>query len=273
MLRIASMNVNGLRAAVRRGFGDWLEDRRPDIVGLQEVRAGQDDLPVLDGHRISYHAGSQAGRNGVAVLTRQPPSAIRLGFGSRRFDPEGRYLEVDLEPSGGRPGLTIGSLYLPKGDRPVDSPAAEAKHRRKLAFMASLRSYLTRARRTARDAGREFLIMGDFNIAHTPLDLRNWRANQKNSGFLPDERAWFDSILSPRTLVDVVRGLHEDEPGPFSWWTWRGRAFDQDTGWRIDYQLATPRVAAAAVSGGTDREPSYQQRMSDHSPVVVDYDL
>lgn len=271
VLRIASMNVNGIRAAVRRGFDRWLADRSPDVVGLQELRCPVDQLPTLDGYRLSYHPGSLAGRNGVAVLTRAEPAAVRHGFGSRRFDHEGRYLEVDLDPDGERPGLTIGSLYLPKGDRPIDGPAAAAKHRRKLAFMASLRSYLTRARRQAQAAGREFVIMGDFNIAHTALDLRNWRANQRNSGFLPDEREWFDSVLGPRTLHDVVRRLHPDQPGPYSWWTWRGQAFAQDTGWRIDYQLATPGLAATAVAGGTDREPTYQARMSDHSPVVVDY--
>lgn len=271
MLRVASMNVNGLRAAVRRGFDRWLADRAPDIVGLQEVRCPEDQLPVLDGYHLSLHAGLLAGRNGVGVLTRQPPVAVRTGFGNRRFDDEGRYLEVDLDPTDDRPGLTIGSLYLPKGDRPTDGPDAAAKHRRKLSFMASLRSYLTRARLDAKAAGREFLIMGDFNIAHTELDVRNWRSNRRNSGFLPDEREWFGSILGPRRLVDVVRRLHPDEPGPYSWWTWRGRAFDQDTGWRIDYQLATPELARAAVCGGTDREDSYAGRMSDHSPVVVDY--
>lgn len=267
------MNVNGLRAAVRRGFDVWLKDREPDIVGLQEVRATVDQLPVLDGYHVSYHPGALPGRNGVAVLTKDPPVAVRLGFGNQRFDPEGRYLEVDLASKAGRPGLTIGSLYLPKGDRPDDGPTAAAKHRRKLAFMRSFRAYLSRARRAARAADREFLIMGDFNIAHTALDLRNDRANQRNSGYLPDERAWFASILGPRTLVDVVRRLHGDQKGPYSWWTWRGRAFDQDTGWRIDYQLATPGLADAAISGGTDREPHYQARMSDHSPVVVDYRL
>ncbi|QGN35759.1 exodeoxyribonuclease III [Microlunatus sp. Gsoil 973] len=272
-MRVASFNANGLRAAVRRGFDGWLKDRDPDIVGLQEVRATVDQLPLLDGYHSSYHPGALAGRNGVAVLTKDAPVAVRLGFGNQRFDPEGRYLEVDLAPSRGRPGLTIASLYLPKGDRPVDGPSAAAKHRRKIAFMRSLRAHLGRARRAARAADREFLIMGDFNIAHTALDLRNASANQRNSGFLPDEREWFTSILGPRTLVDVVRRLHGEQNGPYSWWTWRGRAFDQDTGWRIDYQLATPELARAAVVGGTDREPSYQARMSDHSPVVVDYRL
>ncbi|HEY9290042.1 MAG TPA: exodeoxyribonuclease III [Microlunatus sp.] len=270
-MRIASLNVNGIRAAVRRGFDVWLKDREPDVVGLQEMRCPLDQLPVLDGYHLSCHPGNLAGRNGVAVLTRQPPIAVREGFGSRRFDAEGRYLEVDLEPAGGHPGLTIASLYLPKGDRPTDGPAAEAKHSRKLSFMASLRNYLPKARKQAQAAGREFVIMGDFNIAHTELDLRNWRSNRRNSGFLPDEREWFGSILGPRTLVDVVRSLHGDQSGPYSWWTWRGKAFDQDTGWRIDYQLATPGLACSAVSGGTDREPDYASRMSDHSPVVVDY--
>ncbi|SDS93572.1 exodeoxyribonuclease-3 [Microlunatus soli] len=273
VLRIASLNVNGIRAAVRRGFDDWLSDRDPDIVGLQEMRCPVDQLPVLAGYHLSYHPGELAGRNGVAVLTRRPPIAVRHGFGNRRFDAEGRYLEVDCEPADGHPGLTIGSLYLPKGDRPTDGPAAEAKHRRKLSFMASLRGYLTRARKRAQSEGREFVIMGDFNIAHTALDLRNWRSNRKNSGFLPDERDWFASILGPRTLHDVVRRLHGEEPGPYSWWTWRGQAFDQNTGWRIDYQLATPELASTATTGGTDREPSYQARMSDHSQVVVDYNL
>jgi exodeoxyribonuclease III len=273
VLRIASMNVNGIRASVRRGFDAWLQDREPDIAGLQELRSTPDQLPVLDGYHVSYHPGSMAGRNGVAVLSRDAPVAVRFGFGNRRFDPEGRYIEVDLAATGGRPAMTIGSLYLPKGDRPEDGPTALAKHQRKLAFMRSLRPYLVRARHRAKAEGREFLIMGDFNIAHTALDLRNDRANQRNSGFLPDEREWFNTITGQRALVDVVRRLHGDQKGPYSWWTWRGRAFDGDIGWRIDYQLATPQLARTAVRGGTDREGSYQERMSDHSPVVVDYDL
>ena len=271
-LRIASANVNGIRACVRRGFDAWLARREPDIVAVQEVRCPHDELPAeaWPEHRLTYHPGLLAGRNGVGVLTRWAPSAVRMGFGSRAFDHEGRYLEVDLEPPSG-PALRVGSLYVPKGASWAGPDADPAKHRRKLRFLASFGSYLTRARREAVRQGREFLVMGDFNIAHTELDLTNWRANQRNSGFLPDERAWFDRMLTPRTLVDVVRRLHPGRPGPNSWWTWRGQAFAKDTGWRIDYHLATPGLAAAAITGGTDREESYEQRMSDHSPVVVDY--
>ena len=270
--RIATANVNGIRASVRRGFGTWLEQRGPDIVALQEVRCGVDDLPVdaWPQYRLSYDAGSRAGRNGVAVLARWAPSAVRTGFGSRSFDHEGRYLEVDLDPPDGPP-LTVGSLYLPKGGNPDDGPEWAAKQRRKLRFMASFGRYLTRARLDARRAGREFLVLGDFNIAHTRADLANPTANLRQPGFRPDERQWFGRLLGPRTLVDVVRSLHPHDTGPFSWWTWRGQAWGNDTGWRIDYHLASPALAAGAVTGGTDREPSYEDRMSDHSPVVVDY--
>lgn len=272
-LRIATVNVNGIRAAVRRGFGDWLALRRPDIVALQELRCPTDELPApaWPEHRLTYHPGLLAGRNGVAVLSRWTPSAVRMGFGARAFDHEGRYLEIDVEPPGAPP-LTIGSLYLPKGGRPEDGPAYAAKQRRKLRFMASFRRYLTEARRAARRQGREFLVMGDFNIAHTRDDLTNPGANSRYPGFMPDERAWFGSLLSPRTLTDVVRALNPGVKGPYSWWRWGGQAWDRGTGWRIDYQLATPALAAAAVVAGTDREASYEERMSDHSPVVVDYE-
>lgn len=263
--------MNGIRASIRRGLTDWLIEREPDILTCQEMRCPPGEVPDLSGYELTYDPGDRAGRNGVAILTRRPVIACRSGFGNRRFDIEGRYLEVDLDPAGRYPGLTVGSLYLPKGERPLDGPNAAAKHRRKLAFMRSFGVYLTRARKRAQAAGREFVVTGDFNIAHTWLDVRNWRGNQKNSGFLPEEREWFTKILGPRTLIDVVRRLRPDDPGPYSWWTWRGNAFDNDTGWRIDYQLATPGLAAAATRGGTDRESSYPARMSDHSPVVVDY--
>ena len=206
---------------------------------------------------------------GVAGLSRAAPLAIREGFGNPAFDAEGRYVEADLDLNGWR--LTVGSLYLPKGGRADDSAAELARYTRKLRFLRSFRPYLTRARLRAREQGREFLVMGDFNIAHTRLDLRNWRTNGRSVGFLPEEREWFGSVLGPRRLVDVVRRLHPGEDGPYSWWSWMGNAFATDTGWRIDYQLATPALAAAATAAGTDRAASYDARMSDHAPVVVDY--
>lgn len=271
-LRIATANVNGIRAAVRRGFGSWLDRRAPDIVALQEMRCPDAELPLSawPEHRLTHHPGLLAGRNGVGVLTRWAPSAVRMGFGSRAFDDEGRYLEIELEPPDAPP-LTIGSLYLPKGADPSDGPAHAAKQRRKLRFMASFGNYLTGARRQAQRQGRQFLVMGDFNIAHTRDDLTNPTANLHYPGFMPAERAWFDRLLGPRTLVDVVRTLHPGVKGPYSWWRWGPQAWERGTGWRIDYQLASPGLAACAISGGTDREPSYAERMSDHSPVVVDY--
>ena len=270
---MATFNVNGIRAAARRGFDSWLAGRECELVGLQELRCPASALPtgVFGDYHVTYHPGELAGRNGVAVLSRTPPVAVRYGFGHRTFDREGRYLEVDVDLGPGRPPLTVGSLYLPKGGAPGDGGAELARYQRKMRFLTSFRGYLTRARRLAARSGREFLVMGDFNIAHTRLDLTNWRTSQRSDGFLPEERAWFDAILSPRTLVDVVRHQHPQTPGPNSWWMWREPFFDADTGWRIDYQLTTPGLARTVVAAGTDREASYAARISDHAPVVVDY--
>lgn len=270
-MRVATVNVNGIRASVRRGFADWLSERDCDLVALQEVRAPAEAVPTEahDGYHFIYHPGNRAGRNGVALLSRVPPSAVREGFGHRRFDPEGRYLEADYELHGWR--LTIASLYLPKGGRADDTPEEQARYQHKLAFMRSFGAYLTRARRMAAAQGREFLVVGDFNIAHTRADVRNWRGNAKSVGFLPEEREWLGTIQSPRTLTDVVRQLHPNVEGPYSWWSWMGNAFTNDTGWRIDYHLASRELAAAAQAGGTDRAESYEARISDHAPVVVDY--
>lgn len=273
MLRLATFNVNGIRASVRRGFDHWLANRVPDVLALQELRCPLDQLPegAWPGYHLSYHPGGLAGRNGVALLTRTRPSAIRLGHGSREFDHQGRYLEIDLEPVPGL-GLTVGSLYLPKGGRPAE-PAEAAAQLRKDRFLSSFGRYLTRARRDAQRAGRQFVVMGDFNIAHGPLDLANPKGNTRNPGYLPHEREWFEAALSPRTLIDVVRQAAGGRQGPYSWWTWRGQGWNNDSGWRIDYQLATPGLARTVRAAGTDREASYEERMSDHSPVVCDYDV
>ena len=248
-MRIATVNVNGIRASVRRGFVDWLSERQPDIVALQEVRAPAELVPIeaSTGYHFAYHPGNRAGRNGVALLCRTPPTAVREGFGHPGFDPEGRYLEADYDLSGWR--LTVASLYLPKGGRADETPQELARYRHKKRFMRSFRPALVRARRSATARGREFLVMGDFNIAHTRADLRNWRSNSKAVGFLPEEREWLGSLLGPRTLLDVVRALHPQTDGPYSWWSWLGNAFANDVGWRIDYQFATPALARAPLSG------------------------
>lgn len=270
-MRIATVNVNGIRASVRRGFVEWLLARDCDLVALQEVRAPSDLVPIeaSTGYHFAYHPGNRAGRNGVALLSRTPPIAVREGFGNRTFDHEGRYLEADYDLCGWK--VRVGSLYLPKGGRADDTEAELARYHHKLAFMRSLRPYLTRARLDALAEGREFLVMGDFNIAHTRADVRNWRGNAKSVGFLPEEREWLGTIQSPRTLTDVVRHLHPESAGPYSWWSWMGNAFNNDTGWRIDYHFASAALANAAISGGTDRAGSYETRISDHAPVVVDY--
>lgn len=307
MLRIATANVNGIRATHRRGFGDWLAGRDCDVVALQEVRAQADKVPdaAFGDYHVALETGSIAGRNGVAVLTRRPPVAVRTWSGSalrgtphctaadlrdipaddrvplarklRPFTTQGRYIEVDLADA----PVTIACLYLPKGGLPAElqrpgrmreAPDGGARYDRKMGFLAGFARYLTLTRRAAMADGREFLLMGDLNIAHTRQDLAAWRRNQQNDGFLPEEREWFGQQLSARTLVDVVRRLHPDEDGPYSWWSWAGQSFAKDAGWRLDYHLASPRLARAAVTTQVDRD-FRGVRLSDHSPVVVDYDL
>lgn len=270
MIRIATFNANGIRSAVRRGFGEWLRWRDCDVVAIQEMRCPEALVPTaeLAGYHLTYESGTLAGRNGCALLTREPPVSARAGIGRKAFAHEGRYVEADLDLPGLR--LRVGSAYVPKGGWAGD-PASEHRFRHKVRFTAAFRAYLTEARLAAARDGRELLVMGDFNVAHTALDLRNAGANRNQVGFLPEEREWFGSLLSPRKLTDVVRLLHPGVKGPYSWWRWGPGPFDKDTGWRIDYHLATRRLALAAVTGGTDRDADYASRMSDHAPVVVEY--
>lgn len=289
MLRIATANVNGIRAAHRRGFDDWLATRGCDVVTLQEVRCPVDALPdgAFGDFHATYDAGQLAGRNGVAVLTRQPPAAVRtwadpdparpLPRALRKHVTEGRYVEVDLADV----PLTVASLYLPKGGLPAhlqdpkrmrEAPDGGAKYQRKMDFLAGFARYLAATRKAAAAQGREFLLTGDLNVAHQPQDVAAFKRSNQVEGFLPEEREWIGTQINPRTLVDVVRQLHGDAPGPYSWWSWLGRAYDEDRGWRIDYHLATPRLARTARAFQVDRN-HLGVRMSDHAPVVVDYDL
>ncbi len=314
MLRVATFNVNGIRAAHRRGFGDWLAGRGLDVVAVQEVRCPVGELPTdaFGDFHAAYDPGQAAGRNGVAILTRVPPVAVRawgaevhliapggmpsahlLGTGAgdpatgsddegpiarelRAFAHQGRYLEVDLADA----PITVASLYLPKGGLPAhlqrpgstrEAPDGGARYQRKMRFLAGFARQVRRTRLQAQRRGRDFLLMGDLNIAHGPLDVVNWKRQSKTEGFLPEEREWLDELIGPRRLVDVVRQVNPVVQGPYSWWSWLPGRFEADAGWRIDLHLATPRLARTAVSGGTDRGPDAASRMSDHAPVVVDY--
>lgn len=303
-LSIASFNINGIRAAQRRGFTTWLEDVAPDVVALQEVRCPIAALPLdaFGDYHFTYDPGTLAGRNGVGFLTRTPPAAVRtwgapvlhrapgedhldlvppspsgaLARGLSGFVAEGRYMEIDLAEH----PITLANLYLPKGGLPAewqipgrmrDKPDGGAKYMRKQKFLASFTRQLKRSRTAAKAAGREFLLMGDLNVAHQNVDVTNWRSNQKTDGFLPEEREWFGAQLSPRTLVDVVRKLHGDQPGPYTWWSWMGQSYAKDVGWRIDYHLASPALAKRAQSYRVYGEGSDGVRISDHGALVVDY--
>lgn len=267
VLTVTSVNVNGIRAAAKKGFAEWLDGTSADVLCLQEVRAEPGQIPegvrAPDGWHVVHAPAAAKGRAGVSLYTRREPDRVRVGFGSAEFDGGGRYVEADL------PGITAASLYLPSGE------AGTARQDEKVRFMGEFLAYLKDLRERAAAEGREVVVCGDWNIAHREADLRNWRGNQRNSGFLPEERAWLGRVLDENDggYVDVVRALHPDAEGPYSWWSYRGRAFDHDTGWRIDYHVGTPGLAAKAVKAFVERAATHAARWSDHAPVTVVYDL
>ncbi|MFB6809588.1 exodeoxyribonuclease III [Streptomyces sp. NPDC056387] len=264
MLTVTSVNVNGIRAAAKKGFSPWLAGSDADVVCLQEVRAeeGQipDDVRTPQGWHAVFAPAAAKGRAGVALYTRRAPERVQVGFGSDEFDAAGRYLEVDL------PGVTVASLYLPSGE------AGTEKQDEKYRFMAEFLPYLVGLRARAAGEGREVVVCGDWNICHREADLKNWKTNRKNAGFLPEEREWLGKVYEEAGYVDVVRELHPDTEGPYSWWSYRGRAFDNDAGWRIDLQVATPGLAARAVKAFVERAGTHPERWSDHAPVTVVYE-
>ncbi|MEU6079068.1 exodeoxyribonuclease III [Streptomyces sp. NPDC047108] len=260
---MTSVNVNGLRAAAKKGFVEWLADSSADVVCLQEVRAEPGQLPEAvrepEGWHTLHAPAAAKGRAGVSLYARREPEGKRIGFGSSEFDGSGRYAEIDL------PGVTVASLYLPSGE--VGTERQDEKER----FMAEFLPYLKELRERAAAEGREVLVCGDWNIAHREADLKNWKGNVKNSGFLPEERAWLSRVFEEAECEDVVRWLQPDAVGPYTWWSYRGKAFDNDSGWRIDYHVATRGLAERAVKAVVERAPSYDQRWSDHAPVTVTY--
>jgi exodeoxyribonuclease-3 len=264
---VITANVNGIRAALRRGGLAWLAAAGADVLCLQEVRATPDQLAAtladggLGDWQVSAAPAARPGHAGVAVLTRTAPAAVRVELGG--FGDQGRWVEVDLATPDGP--LTVVSAYVHTGE--ADTPRQTEKY----AFLDAMTARLAElAARSAAGAG-EAVITGDLNVAHRPEDLKNWKGNRGKAGFLEAERAYFDGWFATG-WTDLGRLHGGDGPGPYTWWSWRGKAFDNDAGWRIDYQLATGGLTARAVKVEVGRAPSYAERWSDHAPVQAWFD-
>ena len=255
-MRIVTLNCNGIRSAARKGLFRWLPRQRADVVCLQETKAQEHQLDQgsfrPSGLHCHYFDAVKKGYSGVAILSRAEPDAVIRGFGVAEFDREGRYLEARF----GR--LSVVSLYLPSGS------AGPHRQQSKFRFLDAFLPYLKSLRRKRRD----YVICGDFNIAHTPIDLTNWRSNQKNSGFLPEERAWLDIVFGELGFIDAFRTV-DDRAEQYTWWSNRGQAWKKNVGWRIDYQVLSPSLAGAACAARIYK----RQRFSDHAPLIMDYEL
>ncbi len=274
-LRVASVNVNGIRAAVRNGMSTWLDAADVDVVTVQEVRGQDEHLEAaFPGWSIVHDEATAKGRAGVAVVSRVPALAARTTLGPDEFDSKGRWIEADFD-LGGTP-VTIVSAYVHSGE--ADTPKQEEKWR----FLDAM----TERMATLGSDGALALVTGDLNVGHRELDIKNWRGNRTKAGFLPRERAYFDRLLGAQGTevtgvdgttgpglgwVDIGRRHHGEVEGPYTWWSMRGKAFDNDSGWRIDYHLATPALAERASGYSIARAATYAERWSDHAPVVVDY--
>jgi exodeoxyribonuclease-3 len=260
MLRVITLNLNGIRSAATKGFYEWLDGQGADVVCLQEVKAQEADLidalRAPAGWHVRFNCAEKKGYSGVAVMTRKEPVAWHVGLGFDEFDPEGRYVQADFDTPEGP--LSVVSLYLPSGSSSEERQAA------KFRFMGLFFPHMAELRA----AGREIIVCGDWNIAHREVDLKNWRSNQKNSGFLPEERAWLTRLFDELGWVDVYRRLEPDTTDAcYTWWSNRGQAWAKNVGWRLDYQIATPGIAGRAVSTAIYKD----QRFSDHAPLTVDY--
>lgn len=270
-LTIATVNVNGLRAAVRKGMPEWVASAGADVITLQEVRAPDELVAGLvgEGWATASSASRLKGRAGVAAAVRVEREdvdldAVRRGLPGLEEDTHtGRWLELDLDdPLGDGRELTVISCYMHSGS--TERPQTMID---KYAFLDVMLERLA----ALRADGRHVLLTGDINIAHREVDIKNWKGNLTSAGFLPEERAYLDRLLVDGDWVDVHRTLAGDGPGPYTWWSQRGKAFDNDAGWRIDYQIASPELAERAVSARVDRAPSYDTRWSDHAPLIITY--
>lgn len=261
MFKLTSLNLNGIRSAATKGVEAWIAKTKPDCICVQEVKAQAADvqgrfeqLAGLQGH---FHFAEKKGYSGVAVYTKHAPSDVVVGYGSSEFDAEGRYVELRFDTP--KRKFSVISCYFPSGS------SGEERQQAKFRFLDEFDPYLVQLKKS-----REFILCGDINIAHQQIDLKNWRSNQKNSGFLPEERAWMTKLLSETGLVDVYRQLQPTATDTaYTWWSNRGQAYANNVGWRLDYHLATPAMAALARN-----EAIYKtEKFSDHAPITVEYDL
>lgn len=254
-MRIISINLNGIRAANTKGFFDWLPKQKADVVCMQEIKAHAEDLPAealgvksMAGH---FHHAEKKGYSGVGIYSKPVPDKVIKGLSIPDIDAEGRYIQADFG------NLSVISVYVPSGT------TSEERLAIKFSFMDRFLPHLKKLKKSK----REIILCGDWNVAHKEIDLKNWRSNQKNSGFLPEERAWLTRIFDEVGFVDVFRTL-DQRPEQYTWWSNRGQAWAKNVGWRLDYQIATPGIAATAKKCSIYTE----QRFSDHAPLIIDYD-
>lgn len=261
MFRLTSLNLNGIRSAASKGVEAWIAKTKPDCICVQEVKAQAPDvagkLDALAGLKGHFHFAEKKGYSGVGAFTKHEPSDVIVGFGSKEFDAEGRWVELRFDKPGRK--LSLISCYFPSGS------SGEDRQQAKFRFLDEMEPHLAKLKKK-----REFILCGDVNIAHREQDLKNWRSNQKNSGFLPEERAWMTHLLSHTGLVDVYRQLQpETTDASYTWWSNRGQAWANNVGWRLDYHLATPALAELAR-----KEAIYKtERFSDHAPITIEYAL
>ncbi len=255
-MRVITLNVNGIRSAASKGCFEWLATQRADVVCLQETKAQEHQLSnglhIPDGYHCYFHDAQKKGYSGVALFCKREPDRVTHGLGWPDMDAEGRFIQADFGK------LSVIPLYLPSGSSSAERQAV------KFDFLARFMPVL----KALRKKRREYIICGDWNIAHKNIDLKNWRSNQKNSGFLPEERAWLDELFGPADFVDAFRVVNQ-EPDQYTWWSNRGQAWAKNVGWRIDYQVTTPGLADKVRKAAIYKT----QRFSDHAPLIIDYDL
>ncbi|SPA28319.1 putative EXODEOXYRIBONUCLEASE III/endonuclease/phosphatase [Cupriavidus taiwanensis] len=256
MLRIISANLNGIRSASKKGFFDWMGKQDADMVCVQELKAQAADMTEAfltpHGFHGFFHYAEKKGYSGVGLYTRHKPERVITGFGNTEFDSEGRYVEVQY------PHLAVISVYVPSGS------SGEERQLAKFRFMEAFLPHLLQLKAS----GREIVLCGDVNIAHKEIDIKNWKGNLKNSGFLPEERAWIGELFDVHGYVDVFRKL-DPRPDQYTWWSNRGQAYAKNVGWRIDYHLATPKIADTAQLCSIYKD----EKFSDHAPLSIDYNF